>query len=308
MSSPSASASAAGGIDWNAANYLRFADERTRPARDLLSALPPLPSPSSPRIIDLGCGPANSTALLAARYGCSSGKSSTGARITGVDSSPNMLAKARNVLPDAHFVQADLRSYQPPPPPGGAQETESEEGKDEGGGTSGGADLIFSNAALHWLPDAEIIPSITRWVGALRSPGGVFAMQVPDNVREPSHALMAVAAKRAGFDAPHVVNAGRKPFPDPRSLVEALDATGKCERVEVWQTVYWHRLGGGHRAVVEWLRESGLRPYLEGLEGEAERERLEGVYEESLREAYPALADGSVLLRFPRLFLVAVRK
>ncbi|KAL1615223.1 hypothetical protein SLS54_009154 [Diplodia seriata] len=295
MASSSSSSSA---IDWNAANYLRFADERTRPARDLLAAIPPLPSSTSPRIIDLGCGPANSTALLAARYGCIShddaaaaaaSGNTTGARITGVDSSPSMLAKARAALPAARFVEADLRTYEPEP------------------GTAP-VDLFFSNAALHWLPPHELLPRIKRWISAHLAPGGVFAMQVPDNVREPSHALMGVAARRAGLGE-QVAGAGREPFPAARVLVEGLMEEGLCGRVDVWETAYWHRLEGGHEAIVDWFRESGFRPFLEKVGSEEGRGRLEGVYGELLGDAYPVLEDGrSVLLRFPRLFLVAVRK
>lgn len=271
------SSSSAPTLDWNAANYLRFADERTRPARDLLAAIPPLPPTSSPRIIDLGCGPANSTALLAERYG------DAAARLTGVDSSPNMLSKARKVLPSAAFVEGDLRTYEP-----------------DDTGAADPVDLFFTNAALHWLLDAELLPAIKRWVGHLRN-GGVFAMQVPDNVREPSHMLMAEVAKELG-----VAEVGRAPFPEPRVLVEEL--LPLCERVDVWHTVYNHRLERGAEGVLDWFRESGLRPYLEGLEEGEERKRFERVYLEKVREAYPPLRDGSVLLRFPRLFLVCVKK
>lgn len=282
----SSSFSAPTTLDWNAANYLRFADERTRPARDLLAAIPPLPTSSSPRIIDLGCGPANSTALLAERYGTGTGTG--GARLTGVDSSPNMLEKARKVLPSATFVEGDLRTYEP-------------DAADADADADGPVDLFFTNAALHWLPDAELLPAIKRWVGHLKTKGGVFAMQVPDNVREPSHMLMAETARELG-----VAEVGRAPFPEPRVLVEEL--LPLCERVDVWHTVYNHRLEKGAEGVLDWFRESGLRPYLEGLKEGEERKRFEGVYLEKLREAYPPLRDGSVLLRFPRLFLVCVKK
>ncbi|KAH7056878.1 putative trans-aconitate 2-methyltransferase [Macrophomina phaseolina] len=272
MSAPTSSSSPA---DWNAANYLRFGSERTRAARDLLAAIPPLRSPS-PRIVDLGCGPANSTSLLAARYGAN-------ASITGVDSSPNMLDRARHALPAASFELGDLRTYEP----------------------GGEVDLLYSNAALHWLPDEELLPRIQRWIGgpALASGGGgVFAMQVPDNVREPSHALMTrawTAFAREGDADP-----GRRPFPPPRAIYDALSPL--CESVDVWRTAYYHRLDG-HEAIVAWLKESGLRPFLEAV-GEERREAFLQRYLEEIREAYPLNADGSVLLKFPRLFVVCVKK
>lgn len=267
-----ASSSSSTPADWNAANYLRFASERTRPARDLLAAVPPLPSPS-PRVVDLGCGPANSTALLAARYGAN-------ARVTGVDSSPNMLEMARAALPTASFELADLRAYEP----------------------GAGVDLLYSNAALHWLPEGELLPCVQRWVGA-QAGGGVFAMQMPDNVREPSHALMGEAWRT--FADEGAQDPGREPLPAPSVIYDALSPL--CEAVDVWHTAYYHRLDG-HEAIVSWLRESGLRPFLDALREEGRREEFLRGYLEEIRKAYPLNADGSVLLKFPRLFVVCVRK
>ncbi|KAL9112120.1 MAG: hypothetical protein Q9227_003497 [Pyrenula ochraceoflavens] len=256
--------------DWNATRYLRYADERTRPARDLLAQVP-LRSPA--RIVDLGCGPGNSTELVATKYPKS--------ELTGVDSSPNMLEKAREQLPDVNFQLNDLQSYSP----------------------TGPIDLFFSNATFQWLPSEEQIPVIQRLLKS-QPIGGVFALQVPDNLNEPSHAAMRETAANGPWNA---VFEARKParlsFHSPQILYDALKPL--CSKVDIWHTVYQHPLEN-HVAIVDWLKSTGLRPFLEPL-NEQQQEGFLGEYLERLRKAYPTSTDGRVLLRFPRLFLVLVR-
>jgi len=269
MSTPATSSTTA--PDWNANRYLRFDDERTRPARDLLAQVP-LDAPH--QIVDLGCGPANSTALLAERYAQS--------RITGLDSSRDMLEKARARLSNVDFVLGNVQSYTPDQP----------------------VNLFFSNAALHWLSAGELLPTITRLLGSQPS-GAVFALQVPDNVAEPSHVSMAETAAVAGpwSHALKGVKAGRDPFPSPTKLYNALKPL--CSKVDIWQTRYQHRLEGPE-AIVAWFKESGLRPFLEPLD-EMQQEAFLRAYTERITRAYPRLDDGGVLLGFPRLFVVATR-
>src|SRR5438128_1277621 len=145
--------------DWNPALYRRFEDERTRPARDLLARVP---LASARLVYDLGCGPGNSTELLVQRY--------PGARVVGLDNSPAMLESARKRLPGVEFELADIATWQPGQPP----------------------DLIYSNATLQWVPDhAALIPRLL----SLLAPGGVLAVQMPDNLQEASHrAMVEVAA------------------------------------------------------------------------------------------------------------------
>ncbi|KAL1966061.1 hypothetical protein VTN77DRAFT_4809 [Rasamsonia byssochlamydoides] len=262
--------------DWSAEQYLKFAAERTRPARDLLAQVP-LQSPR--RVVDLGCGPGNSTAVLVAQY--------PNARITGMDSSPDMIAKARAALPDIEFTLADLNSYRP-------EESDP-------------VDLFFSNAVFQWLPPGDRIRIITDLIQT-QQPGGVFAFQVPDNFTEPSHAAMRETAAEEGqpWSATlRQLKPGLPPFESPRELYDAIKPF--CSSVNVWHTFYYHVLDS-HEAIVEWVKGTGLRPFIDPLEAD-EREAFLRAYLERLRKVYPqSSVDGTVLLRYPRLFLVAVRK
>ncbi|ACA19596.1 Trans-aconitate 2-methyltransferase [Methylobacterium sp. 4-46] len=255
--------------DWNAAQYLKFADERTRPAADLLARVP-LESPA--RVIDLGCGPGNSTALLCARF--------PRAAVTGLDSSPDMLATARERLPAVRFVEADLAGFTPAEPP----------------------DLLFANAVLQWLPDhAGLLARLARML----APGGCLAVQMPDNLEEPSHRLMRRVAGEAPFaERLAQAAAARTRLGSFRDYDAWLSAAG-CT-VDLWRTTYVHPLAG-HRGIVEWVRGTGLRPFLDPLDP-ADQAAFLARYEAALAEAYPPQADGRVLLPFPRLFLVARRR
>ena len=254
--------------DWNPTLYLAFADERTRPARDLLAHVP-LSSPGN--VFDLGCGPGNSTELLVARY--------PDAAVTGLDNSPAMLERAAKTCPAARYVEADLAGWTPGTVP----------------------DLLFSNATFQWVPDHL---SVLERLGATLAPGGVLAVQMPDNLDEPSHALMretAAAGPWAGKLA-HAA-AARDQLPAANIYYDRLKPT--FSRVDIWHTIYNHPMKG-HAAIVEWLATTGLRPFLNPLE-EDERAAFIAGYTERLAKAYPLCADGTVLLRFPRLFIVGQR-
>lgn len=260
--------------DWNPTQYLQFEDERTRPCHDLVSRIP-LQSPR--HIIDLGCGPGNSTAVLAERF--------PQARLSGVDSSPDMISKARDRLPETEFSLADLNSYTPP-------ETEP-------------VDLFISNAVLHWLPSSDRINVMLRLLRA-QKPGGVFAFQVPDNLAEPSHAAMRETALNGPW-TPTLeslgVGVGRDSFQSPREIYDHLKPV--CSRLDFWHTTYYHVLDG-HGAIVEWLKGSGLRPFLDPL-SEDDRQGFLDAYLRRLQEVYPVCQDGTVILPFPRFFMVAVK-
>jgi trans-aconitate 2-methyltransferase len=254
--------------DWDAALYRQFEDERTRPAADLLRRVP-LDAPNS--VVDLGCGPGNSTELLRARF--------PRADMLGVDTSEDMLASARSRLPGVRFEKADIAGWQPAAQP----------------------DLLYANASLQWVPDHERL--LPRLVGTL-APGGVLAVQMPDNLGESTHRLM----REIAADGPWVgllteAAARRQPLPAIPALYDLL--APHAVNIDIWRTAYQHPLASP-RAIVDWVRGTGLRPFLDPLP-EPLRADFLAQYEVRLAEAYPTRADGRVLLAFPRLFLVAQR-
>ena len=254
--------------DWNAAQYLKFERERTRPARDLLSAVP-LDRPH--RVVDLGCGPGNSTQLLVDRY--------SRADILGLDTSPDMLAKARGAVPGARFAEADVAAWRPNEAP----------------------DVIFANAVLQWVPDhAALLPRLLSCL----APGGVLAIQMPDNLDEPSHVLMRASARAMPFAAKlEAAAAARKPLASFEQIYAWL-RPGASD-VDLWRTTYVHPMDGA-AAIVEWVKATGLRPFIDPLTDDERAAFLE-YYETAIAQAYPGQAEGKSLLRFPRLFIVATK-
>jgi len=256
-------------MTWSAKQYVTFEDERTRPARDLLAAIP---TPEARSVVDIGCGPGNSTELLVERF--------PGAKVQGLDSSPDMIDAARKRLPQLQFEVADIDKW-----------------ADEGP-----FDVIFANAVLQWVPDhAMLLPALA---GKLAQ-GGSLAIQMPDNLNEPSHRLMREVAANGPWASKLAGAAGqRTEMADASAYFSMLRL--HCARVDVWRTTYHHQLVGGASGVVEWFKGSGLIPFLSPLT-EAERAEYLAQYLAEVAKAYPALADGSVLLPFPRLFIVATR-
>jgi trans-aconitate 2-methyltransferase len=259
--------------DWNPALYRRYEDERTRPARDLLARVDlDLPASGRPLVVyDLGCGPGNSTELLVERF--------PGAEITGIDSSEAMLADARARLPGCRFERHDVAAWQPPQAP----------------------DLIYANATLQWVPGHEAL--VPRLFGLL-APGGVLAVQMPDNREEPTHRLMRAVAdegpwkKTIGEAA--LVRTRILPLESYYDLLAPLAA-----ETDVWRTAYQHPMASPE-AIVDWVRGTGLRPFIDPLSGD-QRAGFLADYTSRISEAYRPKADGKLLLAFPRLFVVARR-
>jgi trans-aconitate 2-methyltransferase len=253
--------------NWVAKQYVLFENERTRPVRDLLAAVPV----TDVRVaVDIGCGPGNSTEALAARL--------PGAAVSGLDSSADMIAAAARRLPQFQFEVSDIATWEAPGP----------------------YDLILANAVLQWVPNHEqLFPSLVKKL----APGGNLAVQMPDNLDEPAHRLLReIAADGPWANKLKGVERTMRYGADwYYSLLKPL-----CARVDVWRTVYHHPLAGGADAVVEWFKGSALRPFLAELDDSEQGVFLER-YRDAVARAYPALADGTVLLPFPRLFIVATR-
>jgi len=256
-------------MDWSAKQYTTFEDERTRPVRDLLAAVP---GRAASLAVDLGCGPGNSTEELLRCF--------PDAHVTGLDSSPVMVAAARARLPHLRFEVADIAAWD----------------------AAGPFDVILANAVLQWLPNhAALLPRLAVKL----SPGGSLAVQMPDNLQEPAHRLMRELAADGPWAA-KLTNAA-----EARAVMGTADwyygvLRPHCARVDVWRTTYHHPLAGRADAVVEWFKGSGLRPFLAPLDADEQAGFL-AEYRSRIAHAYPALPDGSVLLPFPRLFLVATR-
>jgi trans-aconitate 2-methyltransferase len=254
--------------DWSARQYLKFEDERTRPPRDLLAQVP---LASARRVADLGCGPGNSTELLIERF--------PEAEVIGVDSSPDMLRQARERLPNCTFVQGDLATWMSEEP----------------------TDLLFGNAVFHWVPDH---PNVLARLLTSLPPGGVLAVQMPDNVDQPAKMLMEKVAA-AGPWAATIGNAQAigSDLPRPEGYYDLLRPLSS--RLDIWHTHYNHIMAD-HASVVEWFKGSGLRPFLAPLDA-AMRAAFLDRYTEEIGKAYPLRKDGKVMLKFPRLFILAVR-
>jgi trans-aconitate 2-methyltransferase len=255
---------------WDPEQYDVYADERSRPFRDLLARVP---ARQPRRIVDLGCGNGALTATLAERWPAAS--------VLGIDSSAEMLADAasRELPGRLAFQPGSIQEWQPEQP----------------------VDLLVSNAALHWVPGhGELLGRLVRWL----APGGWLAFQVPGNFRSPSHTILAQLCQSARWRDRLGALADRAGALEPAGYLDRLSVMG-C-RVDAWETTYLHVLGGDD-PVLEWTRGTALRPVLAALSDDpAAAEEFEREYGGQLRVAYPARPYGT-LLPFRRIFVVASR-
>jgi len=250
---------------WDPDRYLTYADERGRPFVDLITRID---ATDPGTVVDLGCGPGNLTALLAARW--------PGATVTGVDSSAEMVAAARGTGAPVTFEVGDVHDWTAP----------------------AGVDVLVSNATLQWLPDhLDLLP---RLVAQVR-PGGWFAFQVPGNFAEPSHTIRTELAAEEPYAA-HTAAAAVPSSYDAATYLRALQGLG-CA-VDAWETTYLHVLHG-EDPVFTWVSGTGARPTLQALPDDL-RPAFEAELKRRLRAAYPDDGHG-VVLPFRRIFVVARR-
>jgi trans-aconitate 2-methyltransferase len=255
---------------WDPVIYERYKAYRDRPALDLLLQVPGDLEPGE--IWDLGCGTGEHAAVLAARH--------PAARVHGLDSSPDMLAQARRRPARVDWVLNDAAAFAPDAAP----------------------DLIFTNAALQWVPDHETL--FPRLAGLLAE-GGVFACQMPQSWDTPWHVAMREAADDSRWAAQlQAVSSRPRPVADPEAYYGWLSPV--CGSVDIWSTTYLHVLEG-EDPVVDWMMGTGLRPYLDALDDPRLRSAFLDAYRDRVAEAVPMRADGTTLFPFPRLFILARR-
>jgi trans-aconitate 2-methyltransferase len=253
---------------WNPQQYLKFSGHRLRPAIDLLMRIPDFPVRT---VADLGAGAGNVSKLLKERW--------PDARVVGVEGSSEMVAAGRKAAPEVEWLHQDLASWRP-------QQR---------------YDLVYSNAALHWLPDhAVLFPALLERV----EPGGIFAVQMPRNFTAPSHLLIAETALNGPWRSKieHLVTP--PPVHEP-AFYHGLLAP-RSEMIDIWETEYLQVLEG-ENPVKEWTKGTWLTRYLDALQ-EPEKTAFEAAYGERVARAYPRNAAGQTLFPFRRLFIVARRR
>ena len=257
--------------DWDPTQYLKFSDHRLRPGLELLDRIP-LQAPS--RIFDLGCGTGHITRLIAERW--------PEAEVVGLDNSAQMLDKARAEASRVVWRLGNIETWSPDEP----------------------AELIYSNAALHWVNGhRELFPRLA----SLLARGGVLAVQMPLSWGQPSHQLMRATLADGGpggapLGTAELRSKVRRKWVEEAALYYRWLA-GICTHLDIWETEYLQILKG-QDAVFEWVRGTGLRPILNGLQ-EDQLSTFLAAYKERLRTAYPYQADGRTLYPFRRIFIVA---
>jgi trans-aconitate 2-methyltransferase len=254
--------------DWNPDLYLQFEKERTQPSRDLTARIV---HPCPRTIVDLGCGPGNSTQVLRKRW--------PEADILGMDSSLEMIRKAQAAFPRWNWLQADIRAWNPPKT----------------------YDIVSSNATLQWIPDhRRLMPRIFSWV----NPGGALAVQLPANQNAPLHQALLCVSRRSRW---RECTAGCEDlivYRPPEFYYEIL--SGLASWIHLWKTTYYHVLKD-HQGLIDWYSSTGMRTYLDRLTGGNQKDAFRREVLEECRDSYPPQKDGQILYPFERLFFIAYR-
>jgi len=255
-------------VTWNPNQYLKFSGHRLRPALDLLLRIPDFPAAS---VADLGAGAGNVTTLLKERW--------PDAIVTAVEGSAEMVAAGKKAAPEVVWLHADLGAWRP----------------------ARKSDVIYSNAALHWLPDHAKL--FLRLIEAV-APGGMLAVQMPRNFEAPSHMLIAETALAGPWRSKleHLITP--PPVESPAFYYDLL--APHAQHLDIWETEYLQVLHG-ENPVKEWTKGTWLMRYLDALDG-AEKIAFEAAYAARVAKAYPPSASGETLFPFRRLFMIAQHK
>lgn len=253
---------------WNPDQYLKFANERTQPSIDLAARIN-VENPES--IIDIGCGPGNSTQVLRQRW--------PGAKISGLDSSFDMIKKAKEDFPDIDWITSDASSFT----------------------FNRKYDIVFSNAAIQWMPDHDIL--LPRLFETL-SEGGALAVQVPANLDSPLHQAVLAASSNPRWSQLTSGTEKLITYHGAEYYYDILSSTSK--KFDIWETTYHHVLSS-QVALVEWYKGTGMRPFLEKLPDESSRKEFEEEVFTTCIKHYPTRKNGKVLYPFQRIFFVAYK-
>jgi len=252
--------------DWNVELYLKFRNERTQPSIDLVSGIS-VESPKS--IIDIGCGPGNSTQVLAGRW--------PAAGITGLDNSPSMIEKAKKDYPSQEWILADVMDVD----------------------SSVKYDIVFSNATIQWIPDhKQLIDAMWKLV----NDNGALAVQMPLYNAMPVCGAVERAASGRWPQLDSVMEIFT--FHEPGYYYDVLSFLS--EKVNMWVTDYLHIMDS-HKSILEMIKSAGLKPYMDRLKSEDDKHEFESEVLRNIKEAYPAQENRRVIFPFKRLFFIAYK-
>jgi len=258
---------------WNPNIYSQFLDLRTRPARDLLNAIPNTIQPRS--AYDLGCGTGNSTILLQQRW--------PQAKVIGIDSSSDMLKEAKLTYPDLEFIKEDIAQFSP---------TEK-------------VDALFANASLQWVDDHEtLIPKLASFL----NPNGVIAIQMPNNFHSPTHQVTIQLLQNNPAWQHFLKNlrygALTKPFYQLPWHYDLLSNSGLHD-LQIWETEYFQEMNS-YEDIFTWVKGTGLRPVLSAMDSETQTQ-FRNAYIGAIAKEYPLQTNNKILMPFRRIFMVGIK-
>ena len=255
-------------LDWNSAQYLKFVKERTQPSLDLISRIK-IENPA--KIIDIGCGPGNSTNALYEKF--------PNAEIVGLDNSNDMLEKARNKYPFICFMEFDAACEN------------WNIGKDY--------DIVFSNACIQWVPDHYTL--LPKMMSVLKK-GGIMAVQMPIQRDEPIRKIIAQVISTDKWKHKLEFKRTLNMLSDEKYFDILSELS---DDFNIWTTTYFHRMKSCND-IIEWYKSTGLKPYLDCLDENDKVLFLKDVHNE-VSKCYKNQDHGEIILKFPRLFFTAIK-